>query len=459
MEELLFVPSTRLRDRIEYGDEIFHQYNIGNGFSEVELTARGQDLVMNGQCTWKDFAEALENNIVWIDGNVYLDVCHLGGFGDILNYGHVLSVDANGESIDTIHVEVWASSTAQASRACHVLFRLLTTSGARMVENDSTAQQSFDRPRCPISGLAISYQGSNRPICPFSGLALSQLIQQCPSLIRLYFSGFSLQEEIVHALWPGAGNNIEIVLESCRTAISGTVALVESLQRNLGPTQLIGCDIFPSASALADGLSGNDKVKLLKLSGGSLITEGNMRKLVLSLSHNQGLEELDFDKHTFSDENWGILCQSLTIHPSLKRMDVSRPMNTLFGVDVGVGGPIFPLPGGNEAFASFNESSLSEAQKTRRAEKVLEMLKVNTVLHNITLTFQDYNEQILHDEIHPRLLVNRYRPRVRELKGTQDDNLRAKLLGRALHSVNKQPNLLWMFLTSHKEHLLRGIQE
>jgi hypothetical protein len=331
----------------------------------MELTAHGQDLVMNGQCTWKEFTEALGNKIAWIDGNTYLDVCHLG---------HVLSVDANSKSIDTIHVEVWAASTAQAFNACHVLFRLLTASGARMVENDTTAQQSFDSPRCPFSALALSHQGSNRHICLFSCLVLSQLIEQCPCLIRIYISGFSLPGGIVRALWFAAGTNIEIVLESCRTVFTGTTALVESLRRNQGPTQIIGCNISPSD--LADGLRGNDKVNLLKLSGGSVTNDGSMRKLVQSLSRNYGLEELDFDTHTFCDENWSILCQSIASHPSLERMDVSRELT---GMDVG--GPIFSFYTGNERCGS-----LPETQKTRRAEKVLEMLKVNTVLHNIALT-------------------------------------------------------------------------
>jgi hypothetical protein len=91
---------------------------------------------------------------------------------------------------------------------------------------------------------------------------------------------------------------------------------------------------------------------------------------------------------------------------------------------------------------------------------LLEMLKVNCVLHSIDLTLHDYNQRIIHDEIRPRLFVNRYRPRVRALRAQNNDNfLRAKLLGRALYSANGYPTILWMFLTSHKDHLMRGVQE
>jgi hypothetical protein len=421
MEHLLFVPSTRQLNRIEDGEEIFRQYiSTGQNFDEVELTAAGQDLVMNGQCTWEQFTEALGSKIVWIGGSAYLDSNLLGGFGGILNYEHVLSVNADVESTERIHVDVYSTSVAEASTACHVVYRLLTASGARRVENDSTVNHG-DRPFFP------------------GGLALSQMIQQCPSLIHLSFKAFILGGEILRALGTGAGTNIEIVLENCTTSLSRLTALLNFLRRNLGPTRLLWCDI--PTELLAYALRGNNNVKILKI--GSSVNEGDMRNLVQSLSQNQGLEELHFGQHAFCDEHWSILCQSLARHPALERMDVTRT--------------ILIFPDGNEPIVP-----LSETQKTRRTEMLLEMLKVNTVLHNIDLTLQDCNQQILNDEIRPRLLVNRYRPRVRELRGTTQGNdysLRAKLLGRALHSVNQQPTILWMFLSSHKDHLLRGIQE
>jgi hypothetical protein len=86
MEDLLFVPSTRLHERIENDGERLRRY-IGINFSEVELTAGGQDLVMNGQCTWKQFTEALGNKIVWIGGDAFLGFFepHSRGFWN--NYG------------------------------------------------------------------------------------------------------------------------------------------------------------------------------------------------------------------------------------------------------------------------------------------------------------------------------------------------------------------------------------
>ena len=419
MENLLFVPSTRLLDRIEYGDEIFHQY-IGNGFGEVELTARGQDILMNGQCTWKEFIEALGHKIVWISENSYLDICRLGGFGGIINYSRVLCVDADVEIGDHSRFEVWAASTVQTSTACHILYRLLATSGARMIESQSTC-----------------HPGSVRPDCPFPGIAISQLIEQCSSLTHLYLNGFTLDEEMVHALWAGAVTNIEIALDKCTMNTSGTNALVESMQRNLGPTRILLCDI--PTDNLADGLRGNCNVKILELRRREHITDGDMLYLVQSLSQNQGLEQLVFGLHAFCDDNLSELCQSIATHPTLELMNVSS-QNQI-------------LPGGNERAVP-----LSETQKTRRAKMLLEMLKVNTVLRGITMSTQDYNQQIIHDEIFPRLVINQYRPRVREIR-TQDHSLRAKLLGRALYSVNGKPSIIWLFLSSHKEHLLRGIQE
>lgn len=423
MEHLMFVPSTRLLDRIEYGDEIFHRY-IGNDFGEVKLTEGGQDLVMNGQCTWKEFTEALGHKIVWIGENAYLDLYHLASVGGIINYSRALSVVAYADGTGNIHGEVWAASALQASTACNIFYRLLTTSGASTVESDSTTLAS-------MAEIQSTTRGPVRPSCPFSGLALSQLIQQCPSLTHLYLKEFTLVEEIVRALWAGAGTNIEIILETCTMTISGTIALVESMRRNLGPTRLLCCNI--PTDLLADGLRGNDNLKILKLCRREPITdEGDMCNLVQSLSQNHGLEELDFGQLHLCNNDWSVLCTSIARHPTLEHIDVGT---------------------------SLQLCPYSYTQMTRRTEMLADMLKVNTVLRDITLTLQDHDQQILNDEIFPRLMINRYRPRIRAIRGTQDISVRAKLLGRALYSVNGNPTLLWIFLSSHKEHLLRGIQE
>lgn len=127
---------------------------------------------------------------------------------------------------------------------------------------------------------------------------------------------------------------------------------------------------------LVDGFRGKTNIKILKLApppqGEVPITHSDMRNLVQSLSQNQGLEELDFGQHAFCDKKWSILCQSIARHPTLVRMKVT------------IGGYLQQVfLGGNEPFAS-----LSDSQKTRRTEMLLEMLKVNTVLHNITLTLK-----------------------------------------------------------------------
>jgi hypothetical protein len=412
MEHLLFVPSTRLHDRIENGGENFHMYR-GYAVSEVQLNSAGQELVMNGHCNWTQFTEALGNQVVWIGENTFLDICepHSRSFGTIMDYdedGHLLSINAEVESPDRIHAHIWANSVAQASTAIHLLFRLLTASGARMVEFDSTAVQDFELVLCPVSSLAIS-----------------QLMQQCPSLTHLHFKSFILDEENVRALWAGAGTNIEIVLEGCTAILSGINALIESFRNNLGPTQLIRCDM--PIELFTNGLVGNNSVKILKINPTEQfdppLSENDMRNLVQSLSQNQGLEELDFGEHALCDENWSLLCQSVARHPALERMDVTR-------------------------------------SGYLRTEMLLEMLKVNTALHSITGMIRQCDRQILQNEISPRLLVNRYRPRVRALRTQTNANfLRAKLLGRALHSVNGHPTVLWMFLTSHKDHLMRGVQE
>jgi hypothetical protein len=102
---------------------------------------------------------------------------------------------------------------------------------------------------------------------------------------------------------------------------------------------------------------------------------------------------------------------------------------------------------------------LSGEQKTNRMRMLAEMVQQNTVLHTIHLPERERDEHIYTQEIHPYLEVNLYRPRVLAIKKTSERPFREKVLGRALHSVRSNPNLVWMLLSENVDAFVRLEEE
>jgi hypothetical protein len=80
-------------------------------------------------------------------------------------------------------------------------------------------------------------------------------------------------------------------------------------------------------------------------------------------------------------------------------------------------------------------------------------------LQTIRLSEGHYDQQIYLEEILPRLETNRYRPRVLAVKKTNQRLFREKVLGRALHCVSTDPNLVWMFLSENVDAFVRSEEE
>jgi hypothetical protein len=60
-----------------------------------------------------------------------------------------------------------------------------------------------------------------------------------------------------------------------------------------------------------------------------------------------------------------------------------------------------------------NNNNIEDAQKTLRTQVMVDVLRVNTVLHTIELRRDaDFDEDILDSTVYPLRLANRYRPRV-----------------------------------------------
>jgi hypothetical protein len=147
---------------------------------------------------------------------------------------------------------------------------------------------------------------------------------------------------------------------------------------------------------------------------------------------------LDLYGPPFSDENLSLLCQSLQVHPTLTILDLLSAGPQVQNDDR----IVFP-----------------DEQKDQRTSLVVEMMQTNTVLQTIKILACEKDSQIYSETILPRLETNRFRPRVLAVKKIVDGPFREKVLGRALHCVKRNPNLVWMFLSQNVDAFARSEEE
>jgi hypothetical protein len=88
---------------------------------------------------------------------------------------------------------------------------------------------------------------------------------------------------------------------------------------------------------------------------------------------------------------------------------------------------------------------------------LLRLAQYNTVVHTIELPDEAIHEEIFQNFIVPRLQMNRscFEDQRRTLKRA-DPSIRAQLLGRALHVVRSNPDLLFRFLSENVPAFVRS---
>jgi hypothetical protein len=160
--------------------------------------------------------------------------------------------------------------------------------------------------------------------------------------------------------------------------------------------------------------------------------------LFRALANNRGLVELNLEDISISDQNWSILCESMKAHPTLTTLGLedTRPWS----------------PDGVPTI-------MSDEQKIHRTRALAEMMKENKAVHTVFFSANDRDQQIYTEEIHPYRVTNIYRPRVLDVKKTQDRPFREKVLGRAVYSVRSNPNLVWMLLSENVDAFIRSEEE
>jgi hypothetical protein len=263
-----------------------------------------------------------------------------------------------------------------------------------------------------------------------SGPILSQFLRRSPLLQILHIHSFDFKEEHCRALATLQRHNIEIKLRCCKLYpknAEGT--FIEWFRHNQVVTELDRCDMD---SSIISALSGNHSVKRLSF---NYIEEEEIRSLAQALPGNMGIEHLTLRKFRTSDEIWNLFFRSMSRHPRLEYLTIP-----------------------NSRY--YRPQILSAASKTARMHAVLQMLRYNTVVQTIDLADHFRDVEVYLNSILPRLEMNQtYFEVQRQAVKRADPSIRPQLLGRALHVVRYNPNLVFQFLSENVPAFVRTEEE
>jgi hypothetical protein len=418
--EALFRPTTRYRDSHR------NRRRVAGSYTEVELLpGLTVEHVLATGVTWEDFYNFLQGKVIWMAPDVYICSAYMVNTRDPV-FDPLIFVLGDDSGNTSMRVRVTEGTAfAIATATCDFLLRLFSTSEQHDVYIRGRPHSVPPRP--PLSGAGLSLFFQESQIC----------------LGHVWFSNMTFNEDQCRSLATMSRLDVELNISSC-SLLNGAAggAFVECLHSDRGPIQLIRCEI--DSHVLANALTGDSRVTVLKH---EFVSETDADKGVLfrALANNRGLKELDLDGCSINDENWSILAESLKAHPTLTSLNLrdTRP-----GAQ---NGEIIEMSTGQRA----QRIEMSTGQRAQRTRVLAEMMEENIILHTITSSGNERDEQIYAERIHPYLETNLYRPRVLGIKKA-DIELRRPLLALALQteSVRNKSNFLWMFLSGNSDILV-----
>jgi hypothetical protein len=431
--EQFFTPTRCFQDRWELnrGDHDDGPFE----YTEVKLAVPVEDF-LSYRWDWKDFRAFLTGGvtpkIMWITENTYLaifdenrNVFWLDDDGVTISGGVEATFQETSGQKQTLILSNAHEDIPLSTGACNVFWRALTTS--------NSVKLAIMKEAIMNDGNRLAGLPSGLPSGPF----LSRLLRESPSLQVLLFMGFDFKEEHCLALATLQRQDLKVKLRLCTLEPQDALdTFIEWFRHNQVVTELECCEM---ENNFLSALSGNNSVKTLAIEAKTIeLGDEQMRSLAHALPGNMAIETLAFTfQETMSDETWVLFFRSLSTHPCIKFLYVSYRSIIYRG----------PPP-------------LAAASKTTRMNAVIQMLHLNTVVHSIRLPDEFHNEEVYHNSILPRLEMNRNCFEVqRQAVKRADPSIRPQLLGRALHAVRYNPNLVFQFLSENVPAFVRTEEE
>jgi hypothetical protein len=178
-------------------------------------------------------------------------------------------------------------------------------------------------------------------------------------------------------------------------------------------------------------VSGNSSVKKLVIQTcPSDLGKEEMRSLLEALTGNIGIEHLTFHDFAVSEEPWSHLFRSLSTHPRIKFLHILHN--------------------------DYPSMTYSTGVKSTAMNAILQMLRLNTVVQKIRLPHALNDEAVYQNAILPRLEMNRTSFEAQRQAVKQADySFHPQLLGRALHLVQYNSDLVFRFLSENVPAFVR----
>jgi hypothetical protein len=388
-------------------------------FTEVQLAMPVEDFLVY-RWEWEDLKAFLNGGIkpklLWITENAFLAVEQSGDM-DRQNYIAANMRATSGEELALILVQHRESDKSTAELG--VFWRALATSNSVGLTISDQLTDSGE------------YTINDEFHCEFkvglpSGPLLSQFLRESPSLKFLQFDGLRFMEEHCRALASLQRTDLEIALHYCKLDVQDAEgAFIEWFRHNQVVTE-----IHQMENRIFSALSGNNSLKRFKLK--FPVAEEEMGSLLQALPGNMGIEDLTMMDVKLTDKNWCLLLHSLSTHPRIESV----------------------------TYKDYFTSSLSAESRTTWMNAILQMLQRNTVVQTLNLPDEFDNEEVYQNSIRPRLKRNRnYFEVQRQAVKRADPSIRPQLLGRALHVVRYNPNLMFQFLSENVPAFVRTEKE
>jgi hypothetical protein len=410
--ERFFTPTRRHEDIFaldwDDDDDPFLEYN------ELELTVSVEDF-LTYQWVWKDLR-------VFVSGDVLCTILWIS------EYAFLVVSLIDGDNFDTrtisnCSIEAWFQETGGQEQTLNLASIAHADTSLSAGEVDV-----FWHAIMTSNSVELNIQ-SNDLLGQPSGHVLSQFLHGSTSLHELVFRGFHFKEEHCRALMTIQKTDLDVMICQCTLDPHDAVdTFIEWFRRNQVVTYLDRCRM---ESGILSALSGNNSVKRLVIEKHqNKFGKEEMRSLLQALPGNMGIEQLTFGNFEMNDEPWSLLFHSLSTQPRIK---------SLF---------------------FFNRNllcrSYSAVAKSTVMNAILQMLQHNTVMHSIRLPDAFNDEAVYQNAILPRLEMNRTCFEVqRQAVKRADPSIRPQLLGRALHVVQYNSDLVFQFLSENVPAFVR----
>jgi hypothetical protein len=265
-----------------------------------------------------------------------------------------------------------------------------------------------------------------------SGPLLSQFLRERPLHQFLEFDGLTFRKEHCRALATLERTDLRVSLRKCTLDPQDAEdTFIDWFRHNQIVTDLYLQFLCDTGDRMLSALSGNNSLKNLIVRS----HDKRMHSLFQALPGNMGIEDLTvIVDDEMSDEILSLLFRSLSTHPRIERVTFEDNYSEM--------------------------DDLSAESKSTLMNAILEMLQHNTVVHTIYLPHALGNEEVYQNSVLPRLEMNRNCFEVqRQTVKRADPAIRSQLLGRVLHVVRCNPNLVFRFLSENVPAFIRTEEE